>query len=742
MNKSDQFQPPKETIVFKPTTEEFQNALKYIEKIRPEAEPYGICKLIPPKDWNPWFAADIDKIKFKPRIQRINELEARTRERLNYLRQVSKYWELKGYELEVPRVNGKALDLFQLKNCVKNEGGHERADWKKIAIQMGFSKRKEIAADVLKRHYLSIIHPFDTFQEETRHKEKTDHKNKKRKLSDSSNVEHWVNMLNENGISNSTKDEVIGNGFQGRIDEVDDESGIDTDDNRSSRGSSVSKELARLQFYGAGPKTTLATEKEEKTRGIKLNFGKHDPLESYVCASCNKKDAEDQLLLCDECDACCHTFCLVPPLSEVPKWVWSCQKCIAIQVSKPIKTLAFEHSERDYTLQSFGDMANNFKSRYFETEGSLVSTVDVEKEYWRILNDYEEDVTVVYGADEHTEDQRSGFPKKITKYSSDEDKLYVMSHWNLNNLSVLPDSILRYADTDISGMIVPWLYVGMCFSSFCWHVEDHWTLSINYLHMGEPKTWYGVPGKYASKLESVMKTYAPELFKAEPKLLHELITTLNPNILEQNGVPIFRTDQCAGEFVITWPRAYHAGFNQGFNVAEAVNFAPPCWLEIGRHCIENYASMSRKCVFSHDELVCKMAENSNSLSKAVAIATRQDMSIMIQTECILRKKLLKKGDIKIEREAFETLSDDERKCTLCNTTCFLSAFVVDKNIHKPFCLRHTEIIKNPNKVVLYYRYTINELVSLLDELSKSIEIRNQLDKDLEIDDSSELNQSI
>lgn len=59
-----------------------------------------------------------------------------------------------------------------------------------------------------------------------------------------------------------------------------------------------------------------------------------------------------------------------------------------------------------------------------------------------------------------------------------------------------------------------------------------------------------------------MKSAAPELFHSQPDLLHQLVTIMNPNILMSAGVPVYRTDQHAGEFVVTFPRAYHAGFNQ------------------------------------------------------------------------------------------------------------------------------------------------------------------------------------
>lgn len=52
-------------------------------------------------------------------------------------------------------------------------------------------------------------------------------------------------------------------------------------------------------------------------------------VDQYMCQVCGSGTAEDRLLLCDGCDDSYHTFCLIPPLHEVPKGDWRCPKCLA-----------------------------------------------------------------------------------------------------------------------------------------------------------------------------------------------------------------------------------------------------------------------------------------------------------------------------------------------------------------------------------------------------------------------------
>ncbi|XP_051172019.1 lysine-specific demethylase lid isoform X2 [Leptopilina boulardi] len=742
-----QFTSPPEAPVFEPTAEEFLDPLGYIAKIRPIAEKSGICKIKPPPNWQPPFAVDVDKFKFVPRIQRLNELEAKTRIKLNFLDQIAKFWELQGSSLKIPLVERKALDLYSLHRIVTSEGGIENVTkerrWAKIANKLGYPSGRSVGS-ILKNHYERILYPFDVFKQgKTLSDIKIEPEIEANERKDQDYKPHGIISRQQIKPPNA-KFSRRSKRFTGQDDKQDPLSikqedckeecdsdneckeGVKSKNTSPDKVAENSKELKKLQFYGAGPKmagfNTKESKKSNKTRGIKLTY-EFDPLAKYICHNCGRGDNEENMLLCDGCDDSYHTFCLLPPLTEIPKGDWRCPKCVAEEVSKPMEAFGFEQAQREYTLQQFGEMADQFKSDYFNMPVHMVPTSLVEKEFWRIVSSIDEDVTVEYGADLHTMDHGSGFPTKTSVNLFTCDQEYAESSWNLNNLPVLQGSILGHINADISGMKVPWMYVGMCFATFCWHNEDHWSYSINYLHWGEPKTWYGVPGSLAERFEESMKSAAPELFHSQPDLLHQLVTIMNPNILTNEGVPVFRTDQHAGEFVVTFPRAYHAGFNQGYNFAEAVNFAPADWLKVGRECISHYSNLRRFCVFSHDELVCKMSLEPDTLDIGVATSTYHDMLQMVDDEKKLRKNLLEWGVTEAEREAFELLPDDERQCEACKTTCFLSAVTCSCQSSQLVCLRHfTDLCEClPEKHTLRYRYTLDELPIMLQKLKLKAE---------------------
>uniref|UniRef100_A0A9J7YQ81 [histone H3]-trimethyl-L-lysine(4) demethylase n=1 Tax=Cyprinus carpio carpio TaxID=630221 RepID=A0A9J7YQ81_CYPCA len=681
-----EFTPPPECPVFEPSWEEFADPFAFINKIRPIAEKTGICKVRPPPDWQPPFACDVDRLHFTPRIQRLNELE-----------------------------------------LVAEEGGFDlvcrERRWTKIAMTMGFAPGKAVGSH-LRAHYERVLYPYNLFHSGTNllclQKVSVDDVNE-----DKEYKPH--DLLQRQNIHIQPSDTSAPARRAKRMKTEQSKHVISTallvNMNKCICMCVLEREVPIQVKQEPVEIKEINPEPEKSKSRYKKNIPP-PPVDMYVCLVCGKGNDEDRLLLCDGCDDSYHTFCLIPPLNDVPRGDWRCPKCLAQECSKPQEAFGFEQACRDYSLKSFGEMADSFKSDYFNMPVHMVPTELVEKEFWRLVGTIEEDVTVEYGADIASKEFGSGFPIKGGKFKvAPHDEKYLGCGWNLNNMAMMTPSVLTHVTADICGMTLPWLYVGMCFSSFCWHIEDHWSYSINYLHWGEPKTWYGAPGFAAEQLEAVMKKLAPELFESQPDLLHQLVTIMNPNTLMAHGVPIYRTNQCAGEFVITFPRSYHSGFNQGFNFAEAVNFCTVDWMPLGRQCVDHYRQLHRYCVFSHDEMVCNMAMKADSLDVVLASAVQKDMQIMIKGERELRDKVRKMGVVQCELFEYNLLADDERQCVKCRTTCYLSALTCPCRPGVQVCLHHAhDLCSCPvSNYTLNYRFTLDDLYPMMNAVRQRAE---------------------
>ncbi|KAM4859522.1 lysine-specific demethylase 4D-like [Thomomys bottae] len=154
--------------------------------------------------------------------------------------------------------------------------------------------------------------------------------------------------------------------------------------------------------------------------------------------------------------------------------------------------------------------------------------------------------------------------------------------WNVGHLGTILDLLEQECGEVIEGVNVPYLYFGMWKSTFPWHTEDMELYSINYVHFGAPKTWYAVPPEHGRSLERLAQGLFPGSAQVCKAFLRHKLALISPCVLRENSVPFGRITQEAGEFIVTFPYGYHAGFNHGFNCAEAINFATRRWVDYGK----------------------------------------------------------------------------------------------------------------------------------------------------------------
>ncbi|ORX96954.1 PLU-1-like protein-domain-containing protein [Clohesyomyces aquaticus] len=808
-----------EAPTFRPTAEEFKDPVQYIQKIREEAQKYGIAKIVPPGSWNPPFAVDTERFHFRTRRQELNSVEGGTRANLNYLDQLSKFHKQHGNSLtRFPSVDKRPLDLYKLKKAVETRGGFERVckqkKWAEIGRDLGYSgKIMSSLSTSLKNSYQKWLHPYEEYLRVVKPgvQQMLEFENggpftpspapspMKRSAqatptakgidSPAMRASAALNASIQSEVAPTPPPEparpVISSGFTpvnaggftavnaqpaphaaastpSSFSAVNAPNGIHRD-NIDSRNSTPLRNGGSPMLSAhntpdlrpsSGALTPLANgqalnhlkrtlsqdteggmnddvdgasgrrSKRLKKDAVPTVAGSHmtqprlstpgrpfnprtrapDERPGDRCESCGNDNDPANLLLCDSCDAGYHGYCLDPPVRAVPESEWHCPKCL-------VGTGEFGFEEGSvYSLGQFQEKAHLFKEAHFAGKMTFdpvtntkkfVSEDDVEREFWRLVESITETVEVEYGADVHSTTHGSGFPT-IERNPRDP---YSTDPWNLNILPYNSESLFRHIKSDISGMTVPWLYVGMVFSTFCWHAEDHYTYSANYQHFGATKTWYGIPGEDAEKFEQAMREAVPELFETQPDLLFQLVTLLTPEQLQKAGVRVYALDQRAGEFVITFPQAYHAGFNHGFNFNEAVNFAPYDWEPFGEFGVQRLQDFRRSPCFSHDELLLAAAAQKTTTIKTAkwlgpALERMRDRELKARTEFLEKHKAQQEHTCKMDGSgeveekceiAFLTddsnLHEDELICSYCKAYSYLSRFVCSRT-SKPVCLRH------------------------------------------------------
>jgi hypothetical protein len=242
---------------------------------------------------------------------------------------------------------------------------------------------------------------------------------------------------------------------------------------------------------------------------------------------------------------------------------------------------------RDFNIEEYRNLGEKIRNDIYAREEEI-SLEKIEEDYWKFCSDekskfkynhlkiikFLESLIVQYAADIATQKY---FTKQELHKMTNEENLEGLDKFNLMRVNVMKNSLLQFTKQDdnnqISGITVPWFYFGMIYSTFCWHTEDLYLYSLNYMHEGSQKIWYGISHLHKEKMDEYIRAKYYAILLKQPDLVHRLTVHINPLELIRNGIPVYRVVQNPGELIITIPKGYHSGFSTGLNIAEAVNFS-------------------------------------------------------------------------------------------------------------------------------------------------------------------------
>ena len=242
-----------------------------------------------------------------------------------------------------------------------------------------------------------------------------------------------------------------------------------------------------------------------------------------------------------------------------------------------------------------------------------------------------------------------------------DEEPYASSPWNLRQLLRQRDCLLSHLKEAVPAEQRQ-LGFGALFGGHAWAVHEHFMYGLSYMHVGAPRTWYGLSGHDAEALQALLvsESSATEAAKCTfqlPALLapsmlcsHELQvhppTHPHAHTHAPTHTPILCVPAClraglsvgrsssfrllvrvqvsrvlqgAGEFVLTMPRAFHASFSHGFNCVESTTFATVDWLPWGQKGAALHRELRAPPAVCYEEVVLRAVRGDPTVRAAVAL---------------------------------------------------------------------------------------------------------------------------
>uniref|UniRef100_A0A452UTT2 Protein Jumonji n=1 Tax=Ursus maritimus TaxID=29073 RepID=A0A452UTT2_URSMA len=350
---------------------------------------------------------------------------------------------------------------------------------------------------------------------------------------------------------------------------------------------------------------------------------------------------------------------------------------------------------RSVSLTTFYRTARNIMNMCFSKEPA---PAEIEQEYWRLVEEKDCHVAVHCGKVD-TNTHGSGFPVGKSEPFS-------RHGWNLTVLPNNTGSILRHLGA-VPGVTIPWLNIGMVFSTSCWSRDQNHLPYIDYLHTGADCIWYCIRAEEENKLEDVVHTLLQANGTPGLQMLESNVM-ISPEVLCREGIKVHRTVQQSGQFVVCFPGSFVSKVCCGYSVSETVHFATTQWTSMG---FETAKEMKRRHIakpFSMEKLLYQIAQAEAKKENGPTLSTIS-------------------GGACPERQVGARPVPSGAPA-LRPSGLALSPQVVQENENVVFCLecalRHVEKQKSCRGLKLMYRYDEEQIISLVNQICGKVSGKN------------------